>query len=142
MISSYETPNCFLEPYDVPPPPKLLPVLERLKAAYILWSAYYKIFEKTRRYTLGAKIDGLFIDLIEAMAAGSFLPKSDKEPYIRTAIRKLDTLKILLLIAWETNALDAKKYGALSKVLDDIGKQLGGWYGQLKRNSPARAGEK
>lgn len=142
MLSSYKTSTRFPTAYDEPPPPKLLPVLERLKAGYILWSDYYKIFEKTRRYTLGSKIDGLFIDLIEAMAAGSFLPKGDKEPYLRTAVRKLDTIKILLLIAWETNALDTKKYAALSALLDDTGKQLGGWYGQLKRNSPARAGEK
>ena len=117
------------------PPPKLLPVLERAKRAYCLWSEYHPSLPKSKRYTLGERIDGLLVDIIEAMSAASFLPKGDKEPHIRVAIRKLDTLKILLLVAWESKSLDTKKYVVLSEVLDEIGKQVGGWYGQLKRET-------
>lgn len=117
------------------PPPRLLPVLERAKRAYCLWSEYHLSFPKSKRYTLGERIDNLFVDVIEAMASASFLPKGDKEPHIRFAIRKLDTLKIFLMVAWETKALDTKKYGALSEIVEEIGKQLGGWYGQLKREA-------
>jgi hypothetical protein len=43
------------------------------------------------------------------------------------------------MILWETKSLDEKKYIALSIKLDEIGKMLGGWRGQLqKRNSPIR----
>jgi hypothetical protein len=69
------------------------------------------------------------------MAAASFLPRGEKEPYVRVAIRKLDTLRILLMIAWESRALDTKKYGAISKVVEEVGRQLGGWYGQLTRQN-------
>lgn len=63
---------------------------------------------------------------------------------MRLAIRKLDTLKILLLILWETKSLDTKKYAALSIPLEEIGRMLGGWNGQLvKQNStPLARGEK
>ena len=47
------------------------------------------------------------------------------------AIRKLDTLKVLLMLLWETKSLRDKKYIALSTPLDEIGKMLGGWNGQL-----------
>lgn len=110
-------------------------MLERTKRAYCLWSDYHASLPKLKRYTLGERIDNLFVDVIEAMASVSFLPRGDKEPYVRLAIRKLDTLKVFLMIAWESKALDTKKYGALSEILDEIGKQLGGWYGQLKRNA-------
>jgi len=44
---------------------------------------------------------------------------------------------------WETKSLDNKKYIALSLPLDEIGKMLGGWNGQLtKQNSPTKVGEK
>lgn len=126
-----------------PPPPKLLPVLERLKAAYILWTQYYQILPKIHRYSLGEHVDTLFVEIIEAIACASFLARNEKQPYVRLAIRKLDTLKVLLMVLWETKSLDTKKYAVLSAPLDEVGKMLGGWNGQLsKQNSPALAGEK
>ena len=72
-----------------------------------------------------------------------FLVRAEKLPYVRRAIQKLDTTKVFLLILWETKSLDDKKYINLSKPLEEIGKMLGGWNGQLiKQNSPAKAGEK
>jgi len=111
-------------------------VLERLKTAYVLWYGYYQTLPKEHRHTLGAKADGLFIETIEAIASATFLSKSEKRPWVRLAIRKLDTLKILLLVLWETKSLDTKKYVALSLPLEEVGKMLGGWNGQLtKQNS-------
>lgn len=96
---------------------------------------------KTQRYSLGQRIDTLFIEIIEAVATASFLSRNEKLPYVRRAIQKLDALKILLMVLWETKTLDNKKYGALSAPLDEIGKMLGGWNGQLtKQNSPNNNG--
>ncbi len=77
------------------------------------------------------------------VASASFVKKIDKIIYLRTAIRKLDTLKILLNILWETRSIDNQKYELLSLPLDEIGRMLGGWLGQVeKQNSPTNAGEK
>ncbi len=73
----------------------------------------------------------MFIEIIEAVAGAAFLPRSEKAPWVRMAIRKLDTLKVLLMLLWETKSLRDKKYIALSTPLDEIGKMLGGWNGQL-----------
>lgn len=107
------------------------------------WYGYYQTIPKTHRYTLGGRIDALFVEMLEAIASASFLSKAEKQPWVRVAIRKLDTLKVLLMVLWETKSLDTKKYAALSEPLDEIGRMLGGWNGQLLRqNSPARAEEK
>lgn len=91
---------------------------------------------------MGHRVDTLFIESLEAMATAAFLPREEKISFVRLAIRKLDTLKLLLLILWETKSLDNTKYIALSAQLDEIGRMLGGWNGQLqKQNSPAK-GEK
>ena len=75
--------------------------------------------------------------MIEAVASAGFLSKTEKQPWVKLATRKLDTLKVFLLILWETKSLDTKKYIALSFPLEEIGKMLGGWNGQLtKQNSP------
>ncbi len=88
---------------------------------------------------MAQKIDNLFIEAIEAIAIASFLSKEEKLPYVRVGIRKIDTLKILLMVLWETKSLDNKKYIALSEKLNTAGKMLGGWSGQLsKQNSPVK----
>ena len=128
--------------------PKLLPLLEKMKSAYLLWFGYYQTIPKTHRHTLGQRIDSLFVEIIEGVSIASFLSKTEKLPWVKFAIRKLDTLKVLLLVLWETRSLDNKKYAALSVKLDEIGRMLGGWNGQIeksltnKQNSPAKAGEK
>ena len=124
------------------PPRQLLPVLERLKSSYLLWYGYYQTIPKTHRHTLGERADGLFVEMIEAIASASFLSRTEKQPWVRLAIRKLDTLKVLLLILWETKSLDTRKYAALSTPLEEVGKMLGGWNGQLtKQNStPLKGG--
>ena len=117
--------------------------MERAKTLYQLWHEYHAILPKTHRYTLGTKIDTLFIELIEALAVATFLSREEKLPFVRIAIRKLDTIKVLLLILFETKSLDSKKFIALSELADEIGRMLGGWHGQLtKQNSPTKAGEK
>ncbi|OGG54861.1 hypothetical protein A3C20_00385 [Candidatus Kaiserbacteria bacterium RIFCSPHIGHO2_02_FULL_55_25] len=122
---------------------RLLPLLERIKAAYILWHEHHSTLPKIHRYSLGARIDGLFIEAVEATSAAAFLSREEKLPYVRLATRKIDALKLLLMILWETKSLDVKKYAALSEKVDEVGKMLGGWQGQLrKQNSPAKAGEK
>ncbi len=119
-----------------PPPRQLLPLLEKLKANYILWYGYYQTLPKLHRHSLGQKIDKLFVEIIEAVSQASFLPREEKSPYVRLSIRKTDTLKILLMVLWETKSIDNKKYIALSIKLDEIGRMLGGWNGQLIKQNP------
>jgi len=120
-----------------------LPILQKAKNTYLLWYQYYPIIPKTHRYSLGQKIDNFFVDTMEAISTSAFLSKEEKLPYVRLAIRKIDTLKIFLMMLWETKSLDNKKYIALSLKIDEIGKMLGGWQGQLlKQNSSIKKEEK
>ncbi|MEK7556592.1 MAG: four helix bundle protein, partial [Patescibacteria group bacterium] len=104
----------------------------------LLWYEYYQALPKLHRHSLGQRVDNIFIESIEAIASASFLPKGEKLPYVRLSTRKIDTLKILLIILWETKSLDNKKYIALSVKVDEVGKMLGGWNGQLLKSAEAR----
>jgi hypothetical protein len=122
---------------------RILPLLVKVKDVYLLWYGYYQILPKLHRHSLGQRIDTLFIELIEAVATSSFLSPQEKAPYIRLAVRKIDTLRVLLMVLWETKSIDDKKYIPLSVKIEEIGRMLGGWIGQLaKQNSPTKAGEK
>lgn len=93
--------------------------------AYKLWHEFVKHFPKTSRYTLGAKIDTVFIELLETL----FRASHQKEKYILIveANIKLDILKFLIRMSWEIKSLDNKKYIMLSKRLEEVGLMLGGW---------------
>lgn len=120
-----------------------MPVLEKIKSTYILWHEIHVILPQINRYTLGNRIDKLFIEIIESIVTATFLSKEEKTPYVRLAIRKLDTLKIFMMILWETKSIEDKKYITLSIPLDEIGKMLGGWHNQLiKQTPPLEAKEK
>ncbi|MEK7586262.1 MAG: four helix bundle protein [Patescibacteria group bacterium] len=124
-------------------PLKILPVLNKVKSAYLTWYKFYQDIPKTHRHSLGQRADTLFVEVIEAISAASFLSREEKQPYVRLAIKKLDTLCVFLMILWETKSFDDKKYISLSLILNEAGKMLGGWNGQLtKQNSPAKAREK
>jgi len=109
----------------------------------MLWHDYHATLPKTHRHSLGTKIDNIFVEIIEAVAAAQFLQRHEKMPFVRFAIKKTDTLKVLLLILWESKSLGNKKYIALSARVEEFGRMLGGWNGQLaKQNFPAVARKK
>lgn len=115
-----------------------------MKSSYHLWFSYYQILPKTHRHSLGVKVDKLFTDIIEAISTAGFLPKEEKLPWVKLAIRKTDVIKIMLMILWETKSFDNQKYIALSLKIEEFGRDLGGWNGKLsKENSPnLKKGEK
>ncbi|KKP80779.1 MAG: hypothetical protein UR80_C0019G0011 [Parcubacteria group bacterium GW2011_GWB1_35_5] len=120
------------------PPPailgvKLLPLLQNVKEAYLLWYGYYQILPKTHRHSLGVRTDSLFMEIMGAVAIAGFLSREEKQPWVRLAIRKTDTLKVLLMVLWETKSLDDKKYITLSLKIEEFGRMLGGWNGQIAK---------
>lgn len=106
-------------------------VLTRLITSYKIWNEFLKDFPKTNKYSIGLKIDNLFLETIENISMAVFLSKEKKIPYVKKAIMKLDSIKIFLEIAWEINSLNKNKYIRISETLLEPGKMLGGWYNQL-----------
>jgi len=105
-----------------------------------MWFGYFQKLPKIHRYTLGLRIDNLFVEIIENLSAASFSKSLGKQDFINSAIRKSDTLKVLMMVLWETKSIDDKKYILLSKELDEMGKMLGGWISHLqKQNSPGKS---
>ena len=115
---------------------QLVPLLQKSKDSYLLWHSYFKSIPQEHRFSLGVKIDSIFIEVIEMISGALYVSKEEKALYIKAAIRKTDTLKLLFLILWETKSLDNKKYLVISEKIDEIGRMLGGWLGQtIKQNS-------
>lgn len=120
-----------------------MPVLEKIKHAYIVWHRFHELLPKTQKYSVGNRIDKLFVESMEATATAAFLPPTEKLPWVRLALRKTDAKQVLWQILWETKSVEDKHYIELATILADIGRNLGGWSGNLSKNSaPTNAGAK
>lgn len=131
----------------LPPPrhvlqPKLIPVVLKLKNTYSVWQKYLIHFPKSNRFTLGSKIDDIFLLLIEYCFLASYSSFSDKLIYIDKAISRCDLLKLLLLLAFENKDIDTKKYIHISEELAEAGRMLGGWRRQTIQKTSHENSEK
>lgn len=115
---------------------KLIPVVLKLKDTYGIWQMYLTHFPKANRFTIGTKIDTLFLEAIESAFLASYTHSSAKMDLLSTSISKIDLVKLLLQLSWEIKALDNKKYIHISERFNEIGKMLGGWKKQLLTKTP------
>jgi hypothetical protein len=113
-----------------------LPIINHALGIYKLWQGYRNDFPKSLRYTLGEKIDRLFIGILECLFIASYQNPNEKLATLFLAIRKTDLLKFFLRVAWELQALDNKKYSLISERIDEYGRMLGGWKKGLESKTP------
>lgn len=118
-----------------------MPILELLIQTYKLWQEYLLHFPKTSRYTLGAKIDTLFLASIEQLFIAAHSKPDKKLPHLKVAISNLDLLKFFLQVAWEIKTINNKRFIAISKNLLKIGRMLGGWQKDIIKKLPPEAEE-
>lgn len=115
-----------------------LPILQKAADAYKLWYGFLPHAPRLSRYTLGTKIDALFLETVELIVLASYASKDQKYPLIVRASGKLDLVKFFLQLAWELKMMDNKTYLAISSPVIEVGKMLGGWQRQLAtKEAPA-----
>ena len=110
----------------------------KAKAAYQFWFVIFNDFPKSYRYSLGAKIDGYFLELLEFIFVSLYLPPEQKIVKLNYAISKLDGIKFFLQIAWENKCVPNEKYAGLSEKLNEVGRIIGGWKKGLQTKTPPR----
>lgn len=107
-------------------------ILQRVKEGYLLWMNITPHIPKGARFTLGARIENKFLDLLELSHTTYFTDKETKSAKIAECIFALDTLKFLVMTAWEGKLIANKKFEEVSVKLDEIGKMFGGWKKSLE----------
>lgn len=74
----------------------------------------------------------LFVDLLENLIHARYEERRSKIEYVIAANTKLDLLKFFIQISWEIGVLEHKQFAAISILLDEIGRMIGGWQKQLQ----------
>lgn len=104
-----------------------MPILTALKECYLLWHNFSIHLPRLSRYTLGAKVDNIFTDILELTLAAQYTKHEEKRAFLERLSRKLDQLKFFITLLWEARGLDAAKYGQISGKLGTVGRMLGKW---------------
>jgi four helix bundle protein len=108
-----------------------VPIVQKV---YDFYREFYQLsfqIPKQDRHALGEKIQQTTLELFEDLISASHERKQSKLEYLSKAATKLDLLKTLLRLAEDIKAIPTKRYLALSAMLQEIGKMLGGWIRSL-----------
>ena len=123
--------NCLLEP------PRLLPVIERTKAAYKIWLVVHRKMARSERFGIGDRIDVLWLDLLDSLRRAAYTAPTEKMASLDEAIRRVDSVRFFLQIAWESGLMAQSHFIALGKDIEEIGRMVGGWKrGFIAKNPP------
>lgn len=113
-----------------------MPVVSKLKEAYLAWQAALPHVAKTHRQTVAARIDAALLDALESAFSASYLPPVQKLSALTRSITRLDVAKFLLLVGWEARAITNAQHLQIAKLLVEASKMLMGWKSYLEKKTP------
>jgi hypothetical protein len=93
-----------------------------------------KHIQKMHRYSIGARIDSLFAELVETVSRAMFSKGKTRELYVSKAIGLNDCLKFMLYAILEIKGIDDENFIRISTPLEEVGKMLYGWQNQIIRS--------
>jgi hypothetical protein len=121
------------------PPPRGLPqVILKEKELYSIWQKLHRDFPRIERFGVGQKIENLFLSVLELTFSSAYLPLEQKILALGKTISRLDILKFFIQLAWENKLISTEQHIELSKNLEEIGRQLGGWKKGLETKLPPK----
>lgn len=88
---------------------------------------------KSSRFTIGTRIEQVFLELLEQTYIAYFSSKEQKASKVNECILTLDVLKFLISVAWEGKIISNRHFEDLAQKLEEAGRMFGGWQKQLAK---------
>jgi len=82
-------------------------------------------FPRNRRFTLGERLESGLIEILELLVEAAYA--KTKRDALRRANLRLVVVRHLWRMAHELKSISAKRYAHGAQLMDDLGKQVGGW---------------
>jgi len=82
-------------------------------------------FPRSRRFTLGERLENNLLSILENLVEASYT-KQKKSILIRTN-RQLEITRHLWRLGFELQVISKQSYKHGAKLIDEIGRQVGGW---------------
>ncbi len=104
-----------------------IPILKKTYDLYKTFHAYRKLVPKHDRFTIYERSEQLILEIIECFFQAGYSRSQYRAALLEKASVKLNMLRLFIRLMKDTKTLDTKKYVSLQEIIDDIGRQLGGW---------------
>lgn len=82
-------------------------------------------FPKSQRFVLGQRIEDSILEFLRLMIRAN--ASRNKLPILADASVELDQLRILIRLSKDLKFISINQYGFVSKMINEIGRMLGGW---------------
>ena len=82
-------------------------------------------FPRQRRFTLGERLEQALLDVLELLLEAAYTRA--KEPALQRANLRLELARHLWRLAHEMEVVSTRRYAHGAQLMDDLGKQVGGW---------------
>ena len=82
-------------------------------------------FPRSRRFTLGERVEGGLLEVLELLVEAAY--SRNKDIPLRRANVQLEVVRHLWRLAHELKVMATRQYEHGAKLLDDLGRQIGGW---------------
>ena len=93
-------------------------------------------FPKEQRFILAQRTQHAAFEFYEAITAAS-LSKGREKQYLEDADIELQRLRLYLRLSHRLNFLDGRQYEHVFKMIEEIGKLLGGWTKKAGSTQPS-----
>lgn len=90
-------------------------------------------FPRSQRYLLGDRLETIVLDALELLLEATY--SRDKAPLLARANVTLEKARYYVRLCKDLKLMDLQRYQVLSKMINEVGMQLGGWIKQQKSQS-------
>ena len=87
---------------------------------------------KNQKFTYGDRLQNHLMDLMEQLLEAVYAQPETKRPLLMRVNIRLEKLRFLFRLGFETGLFDSGMYRELSSRADEIGRMCGGWLRSLK----------
>jgi hypothetical protein len=91
-------------------------------------------FPRMRRFTLGERIEDGLLEVLELLIEAAY--QRNKEASLRRANMRLEIVRHLWRLAYELKVMAIRQYEHGAKLVDDLGRQIGGWLRSQPQANP------
>ena len=82
-------------------------------------------FPRVRRFTLGERLETGLLEVLELLVEAAYT--RNKDASLRRANLKLEVVRHLWRLAHELKVMASRQYEHGARLIDDLGRQIGGW---------------
>jgi hypothetical protein len=104
-----------------------LEVVERTHALIAWILPTVARFPRAHRYSLGSRIEGRVYGVLERLVRAAFLDRSRKGAALDDANIEVEVLRHEFRIAFSLRLVSAGQVEHATRMLDEVGRQIGGW---------------